>query len=321
MMHSLSNRKFINFILLFAFGIFVFPKVIFAATIYFSSGSQNIYDGDTFIIEARISSPDKLINVIDGTFLFDRDNDKMTVKELSTGGSIFPLWAQEPVFSNTDGRISFVGGTPDGFQGEKGIILRIIFTAQNEGKAQLAFDDKSLIFLNDGKGTKINYQQNPLTISILKRPPGIAPKDEWQKIIEEDKTPPEPFEITLGKNPALFDNQYFISFFATDKESGVAYYEVKEGDYDFVRTTSPYLLKDQPLKGIIKVRAVDMAGNERIVEFAPTVPVVVPPMPFYKTVIFWIITFFVLIAIGVILKLKISAKGGSASGGKYQKSK
>ncbi len=292
-------------LLLFAFGFFLLPKIIFAATLYFTSNSQNIYNGDTFIIEARISSPDKLINVIDGTFLFDRD--KMTVKELSTGGSIFPLWAQEPVFSNTDGKISFVGGAPDGFQGERGIILRIIFTAQSEGKAQLVFDDKSLVFLSDGKGTKINYQHNSFTIPILKRPSEIAPKDEWQKIIEEDKTPPEPFEIDIGRNPTIFGNKYFISFFASDRGAGIVYYEVKEGDRDFVRAESPYLLENQSLQDIIKVKAVDKAGNERISELK-AVPEEVPTIPFYKTLLFWLLVGFGIIAMisAILIKTKKS---------------
>jgi hypothetical protein len=112
-------------------------------------------------------------------------------------------------------------------------------------------------------------------------------------MVTKDKSPPEPFEMGVGRDPGIFDNKYFISFFATDRESGIDYYEVKEGDQTFVRAESPYLLKDQSLRSTIKVKAVDKAGNERLTEL----PASYPPLPFYKTALFWIIIFMLIFGI------------------------
>jgi len=111
----------------------------------------------------------------------------------------------------------------------------------------------------------------------------MPPKNEWRDLIEKDETLPEFVEAIVSRDSRLFDNQYFMSFFAIDKDSGIAYYEIKEGDRNFIRAESPYLLQDQSLKEIIKIKAVDKAGGESIISpklaLAPEVP--------YKTYLIW----------------------------------
>lgn len=303
MSNLMPNLKIIHLVFIIVlFGFVLFPFVTQAATVYFTSDSENIYQDDTFIVKLKIASPDEFINAVEGVLLFDKD--KLEVKELSSGGSLFNLWLQPPIFSNQEGKISFVGGTPDGFQGEEALVLKIIFLAKNKGEAVLDFQDDTSAFLHDGKGTRISPWLRPLTFNVLERPPEITPKDEWQPLLEADKTPPEPFEINLGKNPSIFDNQYFISFFTTDVESGIDYYEVKEGQRDFVRAESPYLLKDQSLRSLIKVKAVDKAGNERITELIPSIPSV----PFYKNILVWIVVDLIIILLIIYILWRIFGK-------------
>lgn len=105
------------------------------------------------------------------------------------------------------------------------------------------------------------------------------PGADWSKKISYrvmvDSTPPEPFKLEIGKDPSMFDGKYFLSFSATDKSSGIDHYEVfeerkktfgKEIAAKWQRVASPYVLKDQELKSIIRVKAIDRAGNERIEE-------------------------------------------------------
>ena len=47
---------------------------------------------------------------------------------------------------------------------------------------------------------------------------------------------------------------------------------MKEGEGGWKEAATPYVLEDQSLKGIIKVRAVDKAGNERIAEYGVKEP-------------------------------------------------
>jgi len=282
--HTFFKKEIIYFtFVLCALSFFVFPITTFAQSVYLTQPDQSIYQDDTFVVEVKISSFDKHINVVDGVLSFDPNI--ITVKELSTGDSIFSLWAEEPTFSNIDGTISFVGGAPEGFNGEDGLVVKVIFLARGEGETELTFSEDFLMFLSDGKGTKVSPERKPLTVVVLKRPPDILPKDEWQAFIDEDTTPPEPFEALISRDPTLFDNQYFVSFFTTDKGSGIAYYEAKEGDRDFVRARSPYLLRDQSLEGIMQIKAVDRAGNEIVI--TPIAPPLAVPYDKYLIWIIW----------------------------------
>ena len=98
------------------------------------------------------------------------------------------------------------------------------------------------------------------------------PRDEWQEELEKDTIPPEAFEIELYQDPSIFGGKYFIVFSTTDKQTGIDHYEVKEGKRKWQEAESPYLLGDQKLESIIKVKAVDKAGNERTVLIGPFRP-------------------------------------------------
>lgn len=264
---QLKTKNILHFALLFcvlSFTFFIFAvKTANAASIYFTSSSQNFYTDDTFIVEARMESFEDEINVIDGSFSFNAD--VLRIKELSTGGSVFSLWAEQPSFSNEEGIVRFVGGVPDGFQGGNGLILKAIFLAATEGKSNIVFSNDTAVFLSDGKGTRAVLTKTPLFISIAAKPKAAPPKDEWRSSKEKDIVKPEFVEATISRDSRLFNNQYFVSFFATDADSGVAYYEIKEGDGDFKRVQSPYILPDQTLTTKITIKVVDNTGNETII--------------------------------------------------------
>ena len=287
-------------VIIFSFLFFILNfSAVNAAEVYFSSRAEETRVGDVFVVEAKISSPE-LINVADGSILFDKE--KLEVRELSTGGSIFSLWASGPSFSNADGRINFVGGTPGGFQGD-GSILRAIFIAKKTGEAGLVFDDGFSLNLSDGKGTEINPAREPFTVSVSERSEQVFPKDEWQALVQEDKTPPEFIEAIISRDPRVFDNNYFISFFAVDNESGITYYEIREGGGEFYRAESPYLIKDQTPGVQIQIKAVDKAGNEKIIVLSLS-----EEAPFYITSKFWAILILILIAVGLFFGLKLKRK-------------
>ncbi len=107
------------------------------------------------------------------------------------------------------------------------------------------------------------------------------PEKDWSNTVRFkamiDTVPPKLFEPKIGQDPSLFTGKYFLSFNAADKTSGINYYEIKEQSriLGIVQTgkwqkqESPYLLTDQSLRSIIKVKVVDKAGNEKIVEIVP----------------------------------------------------
>ena len=108
-----------------------------------------------------------------------------------------------------------------------------------------------------------------------------------------DSTPPNDFLPKIGKDPSVFGGKYFLTFATTDETSGIDHYEISEtrGKRQEIwkKAESPYLLEDQSLQSKILVKAVDKAGNERIVQLQP------PKKPFPYGEIFLI-----LIGIGII---------------------
>ncbi|MFH1423699.1 MAG: hypothetical protein ABIG29_01985, partial [Candidatus Nealsonbacteria bacterium] len=141
--------------------------------------------------------------------------------------------------------------------------------------AKVEFLESSQILLNDGLGTPVKFSTRGAEFTISPKPFDAAPLDpargrnEWQEEIAKDTVPPEIFKIEINQDPLIFEEKYFIIFSTTDKQTGIDYYEIKEREGDWVKTTSPYMLEDQGLRSIIRVRAVDKAGNYIVVEQLP----------------------------------------------------
>lgn len=261
-----------NLIAIFLFFIFyfLFSNTVFAVTLYFEPTEGNYKKGDTFIKNLILDTQDEIINAIEAKISYP--SDLLEVKEISTGNSILELWTNQP--SATKGIVSFAGGKPDGYKGKDGKVISIVFRVLKKGKGKIEIDKNARVLLNDGKGTETKLETKSALINTTG---DKATGDEWEKLLKEDKNPPQPFKIRLSKDPFVFGNQYFISFTTTDKETGIDYYEVLELPLDkktnkvseWMRTESPYLLKDQSLKSEIMVKAVDKAGNERIEKLNP----------------------------------------------------
>ena len=287
----------------FVVGFFGAPAAVIAqgaqtANLYFDLEKPTVHEGDTFIVNLKINTPDTSINVVDGTIFYD--SNKLNIQKVSTGGSLFAFWPSPPVIFNDKGELRFVGGVLDGFQGSGGDVLRMVFVAKDVGASMVDFLDGFSVFLNDGQGTKITPSLQPLAVNILERPSDTPIRDEWQALVKKDTTPPEFVEALISRNQYIFDNQYFVNFFATDKESGVSHYEIQEGTGDFALAKSPHLLKDQTLKSAVQIKVVDNAGNESVI--TPTsAEISEASETSYKTYVLWILG--VLIALILIFGL------------------
>lgn len=133
--------------------------------------------------------------------------------------------------------------------------------------------------------------------AIKQKPEGENWTEKTTFRVMVDATLPEPFELQIGKEASVFEGKYFVSFSTKDNPSGIDHYELLEeqqkglfkpsqpGTWKVVK--SPYVLKDQSLKSVIRVKAIDRAGNERIAEF-------IPP---YKPFPYWIVVPVVLLII------------------------
>ena len=258
--------KIQNLLIILIINFIFVPTVVFGAILYSEPEEGQYYLEDVFVAEIKINTEGEEINAIKVDLAFSQD--VLEIKDFSQGNSILALWPEGPSFSNQTGKIHFIGGIPGGYSGEDGLLGKIVFGAKKGGKALVQIEDSSQVLLNDGLGTlaELTSKGGFFTIFPEKRE---IPEDEWKRELEKDDIPPEPFEIIISQDPTIFEGKYFIIFSTVDKQTGIDYYEVKEGKKDWEKSESPYLLENQDLQSIIKVRAVDKAGNERIAEYLP----------------------------------------------------
>ena len=260
MIKVLHSKQFniLFFACVFSFLFFIFDFCQ-AAVLYLSPSTGSYYQGDTFMVEIRLDTQGEYINAVEANLNFSPDI--LEVKDLSQGNSILTLWVKEPGFS--ENKISILGGVPGGYQGADGLLGKIIFqvSESGQGSARINFQDDSKVLLNDGKGTEAKLTIQGAKFNIIPEKSEI-PGNKWKEELEKDKIPPQPFKIEISQNSAIFEGKYFITFSTTDKETGVDYYEVKEGKGDWEKAVSPYILKNQRLTDDIWIKAIDKAGNE-----------------------------------------------------------
>jgi len=283
---SSSPFKIQNLLIVLIISFILLPTVVFGAILYLEPAEGQHYLEDVFVTEIKINSEGEEINTIKVDLTFSQE--LLDAVDFSKGNSILTLWPEGPSFSNQTGKIYFVGGIPSGYSGKDGLLGKIIFKAKKEGEATVQIEEDSQVLLNDGMGTPAKLNTGGAIFRVLAEKREV-PEDEWQKLLEKDKIPPDPFEIKIGKEATVFEGKYFIAFSTIDKQTGIDYYEVKEGKRVWEKAESPHLLEDQSLRSKISVKAVDKAGNERISEYFP------PKKPFP----YWIIVL-ILVGIGVI---------------------
>lgn len=309
---SILLRPVVSFaVLLGIFTFSIFPPFAFASNVYIDTGHPDFYLGDTILFSVRVDSENKHINAVEGEVLLDHAADAVSLTDINTSGSTFSLWPGKPLPSEHSTRISFAGGVPSGLNSKDAIVFNFVLKLQETGQIALSPNDIA-VYLNDGKGTKDEVRVKDLVIDVLPKKSDSQSVDDWSSVIANDTTPPDFIEAIISRDPYLFDNQYFVSFFATDKGSGISYYEVKEGSRDFARAESPYLLRDQSLEGSVQIKAVDKAGNESSItpELAPAPA---PEIP-YRTYLIWgLITLAVLaLAFWLLWKTKSKIKNQNA---------
>jgi len=274
---QISNLKLKVFILGLVFSFL--PVFVLGSSLYLDPKEGEYKLGDHFGIKIRIDPEGECINTISVNLSFP--NDILVLEGIDTGESIITIWVDKP-FSfdikklNETGKISLAGGIPGGYcgriPGDPGLTnliaeLRFFIPSMIVGEAkeqdvEIKILETSQVFLNDGKGTRAKLNLQNSKIKIL--PTAGGGLNEWREKLLNDTTPPEPFEVQIQRDPAIFEGKYFIVFFTTDKETGIDYYMVKEGEREWKIAKSPYLLENQNLDEEIKVKAVDRAGNETI---------------------------------------------------------
>ena len=152
------------FLTIFFLSLFLSVHLAQAADIFCASSKTNVNPNQTFTVTLDTNTSGVSINSIEGVLSFPKD--LLNAESVSSTGSIFSLWVDQPNFSNIDGTISFNGGVPDpGFTGTDGKILSVVFKAKKAGVANLSFASAN-IYANDGMGTNVISKKSGININI-----------------------------------------------------------------------------------------------------------------------------------------------------------
>ncbi len=255
-----------------------------AASLYFNPTEKQVAVGDVFPIEVLLDAEKDDINAAEVNV--SASDGFLKLKDWSDGGSIINYWAERPSVDKS-GILKFQGVMIDGFKGKSGKLLTLYYESLKPGKSLVSIETFTTLYRNDGKGTKANLTFTGANITIGKEEPKEEPKEEIAPPVEAvapemgkivsiiDTVPPETVEAELSRSKDFFDGQWFLAFSASDSGSGMDYVEIKEGDGEWTRAESPYLLINQNIAQDIFIKAVDKNGNSRIetVQFKQYQPV------------------------------------------------
>lgn len=266
-----------------------------AASLYLDPGLTTLERGDAAIIAVRLDTDEQAeecINAVEGVLTFSGPVEPV---DISLGNSIFTIWIETPTISSDKKQVTFAGGMPNGYCGRiEGdprltntlfeVIVRsaAVAPADNEPvTATISFTNQTHTYKNDGFGTRAKTELYGNEITVLPQL-SSAVLDPWKEVVTADTQSPQEFSIQLAQQPLMFNGRYYITFNTTDKQTGIDRYEVMEESVSqfssftwgsasapWVETRSPYVLQDQSLNSIIRVRAVDKAGNEYIATYIP----------------------------------------------------
>lgn len=257
------------------------PCVASAAMLYVNPTEGTYGLSDTFIADVRLDNQNECVNAIHVELHYPTDT--LRAVDFSKGESILSLWIEEPKIDTDRGIVTFSGGIPGGYCGRiagdpvlSNVLGRIVFSVvgADATRAEVTLADTSVVYLNDGQATRAHLTTQSGSYVIQKTP--LARANPWLIEVGEDKTPPDPFVITIESTRRVFGGNYYAVFATQDKQSGVDHYEIFERGV-WRTASSPHQLKDQYLLGGIQVKAIDKAGNERLGTYiegsaAPRVP-------------------------------------------------
>lgn len=142
---------------------FLFANTANAASLFFTPGTGEFGLGKEIAVDLKIDSAGVGINAGQATIRFPKE--MLEVKSIDKTDSTFNFWLEEPAFSNTDGAITFVGGTPYGISGASIQVLHIVFITKSSGVATVSIVD-SAVTASDGSGTNVLTKTNDAAFTI-----------------------------------------------------------------------------------------------------------------------------------------------------------
>ncbi len=202
------------------------------------------------------------------------DSDQLKLQSISDAQSLVSLWLERPAETKT-GQINFSGITPGGFSGS-GEMIRLIFavtgSASSVHTSLRLTDFKALLGDGSGQITKVTISSQ---ISIID-------DDSALTDFSLDKMAPDLTWYLTREN--LISTGWQLSAMAFDKQSGINYLALAttsnyfgpwgnlakhNSKLNWQKLTGPQVLANRDLRHIIFLKAVDNAGNVKLIKLYP----------------------------------------------------
>ena len=180
-----------------------------AASLFWVPASGEFGTGSKITTDLKIDSEGAGINAAQTTIRFPKDT--LQVESIDKSNSAFTFWLEDPAFSNTEGVISFVGGTPYGISGASIEVLKVTFTAKGSGTAAITITDGA-VTASDGSGTNVLSKTTDATFIISPTkgtPPTVvtAPIQITREAAPATANPSKPaITVSLYPNSAGWSN-------------------------------------------------------------------------------------------------------------------
>ena len=191
----MKNTKFLKIVGALLVGLFIisFSGKAEAATLTILPQASQVSVGDKISLDVKIDSSGDSINAVQSSVRFPKDI--INVESIDKTNSVFNFWLEDPNFSNSDGIISFIGGTAHGISGASLHIIKINFVAKSVGIANITLQD-SAITSSDGSGTNVLSKTNDGVVSVVAEKvvpeAPIAPKQIVREPVFAGKLPEKP---------------------------------------------------------------------------------------------------------------------------------
>ncbi|MBI5742654.1 MAG: hypothetical protein HZA25_02355 [Candidatus Niyogibacteria bacterium] len=124
----------------------------YAATLSISPEAKSLKIGEEFNFDLNLNTEGAEVNAAQATVQFP--TDLLELVGVNRSGSVFNFWVEEPVISNEDGTLKFIGGTSKIVSGATLKVLTLQFKAKGAGKKDVAMSE-AVVTAADGKGTNI----------------------------------------------------------------------------------------------------------------------------------------------------------------------
>lgn len=244
---------------------------VHAAQLYFDTQEMTVGTSGQFVVALNITA-DEPINTLSVAVPIP---EVFTILDVSTGNSVVPIFIDKPTYDEQTRMLTFSGLIPGGFQGKGGRLITIFMKPRGE----LMATAKEVTFQVSARGTKVYLNVPEPREDSLILPAQVLPivsGKENTKIDVPDYEMPESFVPEITDDPLLGAGHPVVVFTTTDKQSGIAYYEVAESSYPeknerlrWKTAESPYSLRSTDARDYVYVKAVDKKGNYRIAVAEP----------------------------------------------------